>query len=849
MKTTPLVYFVAGQLVIPSLASLPSWPLYGLLWCLPLVCWRWVYWRNALMGLLLGAGLANFQCYALLGKLLTPDQENIWLTVVGTIDGLPSVDARRVQFRLRVADSSIPLKTDSLLLSYYPQSTGSPPSIEAQSLDELRTAFVPGRVLQATVKLKRPRGLANSGGFNYEAWLLAEGIHAVGYARELRWRDSPADIEISSSNKLSGKLFNSLQDTVERKRMALGHWLALQGPSLQLQQVSLLRALLIGDKSQISKSQWQVLVATGTVHLLVISGLHIGFVAGLGWLLGVSLGRCLLLLQLLFIRQFPGSAKSFGNGFNPSILGLIAGLGAALVYSQLAGFTVATQRALIMLSLFYLAIFVRRTVPPMRVLVVAAALVLWFDPLAGYRAGFWLSFGIVGLLLLCFAHRYRVACSSALVSRTSRWLRAARQYLASFTGVQWVIFLGTVFPLLFLLNQFTLLAPVANLIAVPIVTVAVVPPLLLGAAMQSIAPEVSGFLLRLAGGAVDGLWSYLTCLSDLTEVLKSRFTAISNLRELQGLLRSVSWPWVLAGTLGCLWLVSPRGWPLRRLSLLLVLCGGLSAFAFKQERVFAVHVLDVGQGLAVVIIDGSHTLVFDTGARFSERFDIGANVIVPFLQGHGISVLDKVIVSHNDGDHSGGLNGLLAALPVNQIISGEHNKLVLGNGQSSEFNPVEPCVDGAYWRWGQQRYELVNANLPQGDAISANNASCGLLITGPELRIFMPGDIEAVAEQALLRRSRLPANLDLLVAPHHGSKTSSSVEFVRHVAAKHVVFSSGYLNRYGHPHAAVVERYLHTNSQPWQTALHGAVEFRWSDNGLAVNAQRLENPHFWYLSE
>ncbi len=854
MKTRELLFFLASQLLIPVLPELPDWRLLVGLSLLPILCWRFPGIRNALIACLLGAWLATYLCQSLVNSLLPPHYENVWLQVNGTVDSLPVVDGRKIQFRLRVdtlktfpntdAADPVAFHVKSVLLNYYP-----PVKVGSPEYEKHMSILLPGQVIVAKVKLKRLHGLINPRGFNYEAWLLAEGIHAVGYLKTYTLTTNAPDQ--SSACLPIGAGFDCL-------RLQLGQWLEESERKGVIQYAGLLRALLIGDKSRIGSAQWDTLVTTGTVHLLVISGLHIGFMATIGWLVGLLVGRillcggwCMAYLLYCFGKShllgrmedvYSASVRSFLP--LPYLLAVISSLIAAGFYSQLAGFGVATQRALVMLGLYYLTIVLRRSVSPSRFLLLAGMFVLLLDPMAGYRVGFWLSFGIVGILLFGLSARFDAG--NALTVDSSSLMSSIKtqvlQYLGTFGRVQWLIFLGMLCPLLLLLDQLALIAPLANVVAVPLVSFVVVPALMGAAVCHSLMLSQAGagvgeFLLSLANGCLDILWRFLSFLEDGTDKLATVTMKEPWFSGVMATLHHGNHLALTAGFIGSLWLLLPRGWPAKRLGFALLILGWLFIYNGSSTREFRVQVLDVGQGLAVVVLDGAHTLVFDTGARFSDRFDIGANVIGPYLRRTGVDSLDKIIISHGDWDHSSGLPGLLKQVPAAQVLSGEADKVANAN----------PCVNGLHWQWGARHYQLLKAHYDETQTVSGNNASCSLLIEGAGQRVLITGDIERSAEDLLLADGRLPRDIDVLVAPHHGSKTSSSLPFVLHLSPKHVVFSSGYFNRYGHPHAEVVKRYEAARSRVWLTSRDGAVEFRWVDQRLSVTASRVRWRKFWYL--
>ena len=485
--------------------------------------------------------------------------------------------------------------------------------------------------------------------------------------------------------------------------------------------------------------------------------------------------------------------------------GCLSSLVAALGYSALAGFSLPTQRALIMVLVVILAQLLNRYVSRGMGFSMALAGVAVIDPLAFKSAGFWLSFSAVACLL------WRVP----IITYGSRWW----QYLK----IQWLIFLVLLLPLLWAYLPLAWFAPLTNLVAIPWVSFLIVPLCLLASLAYPFSASFSNELWHIAGWQLD------------------YFVDLINAVPSVDFLPSYS-PWVLTSALFWnLLLISglvllPKGLPGKYLSAV-ILTGVMSISADKTYRL-RVSVLDVGQGLSVVVQTQSHALVYDAGSSFSSGFDTGTSVVSPFLRRNGISMLDMLVVSHSDNDHAGGAAALVRLFQPLQLMLGEPVDL----GSSAE---TEHCQSGMSWWWDGVRFSFLHPG--HGQENSKNNRSCVLQIQYAGQSILLPGDIEAGVEQRLLENTELRTPVQLLVAPHHGSKTSSSTDFLQKLKPSEVVFSAGYRHHFGHPALTVVNRYQKLGTRMWNTANAGAVEFSWDDSGsMTITSTRVDGRRYWY---
>jgi competence protein ComEC len=483
----------------------------------------------------------------------------------------------------------------------------------------------------------------------------------------------------------------------------------------------------------------------------------------------------------------------------------ILALSAALGYAALAGFAVPTQRALIMLAVVLGGMLARRHVRPTHALSAALLAVLAWDPTAVLAPGFWLSFAAVAVL-------FATALPRAAVDPW--WRRACRSQLAIAVGL---------LPLVVLFfQQASLVAPAANLVAVPLVGTLVVPLTLTGTVVAPWIPAIGQGLLEAAAWLLSWVLSLLGWLAGF------EWASVS-----LGAVSAVGWVTALAGAGLAL---APRGWPARWLAAPLLAPLLLARYPAPGAGEVWLTALDVGQGLAVVVRTQQHTLVYDTGARFSGSFDAGRAVVVPYLRHAGVGSVDTLVVSHGDNDHIGGARSLLAALPVSRVLSAATDKLV----------EAQPCLAGERWSWDGVEFEILHPSASE-TLRRENDTSCVLRVVSPHGSALLTGDIERGAESQLVRTYDQALAADIMTAPHHGSRTSSSAAFVAAVQPQHVVVPAGYANRYGFPHEEVAARYELSGAKLWNTGSMGALTFRIAEHAAMVpTRQRDVAKRYWH---
>ena len=665
------------------------------------------------------------------------DGETVWLE--GHITGLPAQGADSVRFELADASARRGALPRVLRLSW----RGGP-------------ALQSGQRWRLAVTLRRPTALLNPAGFDSQAWLLSRRIGATGSVK---------------AGELLAETAGSWRQPIRQRLQAVD----AQGRE------GTLAALILGDTSAVPRDDWQTLQATGTVHLLVVSGQHVGMLAAMVYGLIAGLAR---------LGWWPARLP-----WLPWACGLA--FAAALGYGLLAGFQVPVRRACIMLGMVLLWRLRYRHLGLWLPWLAAMVLVLLAEPLVSLQPGFWLSFSAVAVLILAFAGR---------LGRLRWWQAWGR--------AQWCVAIGLLPAMLALGLPVSLTGPLANLVAVPVVSLGVLPAALLGAALLPLS-SVGESALWLAGGLLNLLFAGLAWLAELQPAWLP--------------LGVPAWAWAMI-MLGALLVLLPAGVPLRPLGWPLL---ALALYPPQPDiatgRVLVTQ-LDVGQGLAVLLRTRQHSLLYDTGPRQGDS-DMGERVVVPVLRHFGLRTLDLMVLSHAHLDHTGGAGAVNRTLSVGQVIGGETA------GLPAALN-ARPCESGAQWQWDGVQFSLWR----WADARDSNPASCVLLVQARGERLLLVGDIDAAAEQALIN-SGLRVDAHWLQSPHHGSRTSSSKAFLQQVRPQGVLISRGQGNGFGHPHPTVMARYRALGIVPYDTAELGALSIELGAYGK-LSTQR-EQRRFW----
>ena len=650
----------------------------------------------------------------------------------------------------------------------------------AASVDKPATfpALEPGERWQLTVRLKRPRGTANPYGFDYEAWLFERDLRATGYVRP------------RTGGARQAAMVHEPGYWVERARSHLRA--RILSALAESPYAGIIAALVIGDQRAIPPEQWQTFTRTGVNHLMSISGLHVTMVSGLAFALVGGLWRRVPRLTLAL----------------PAVkAAALAALCAAYAYALLAGFAVPAQRTVYMLAVVAAALWLGVFESASVVLCAALLVVVLVDPWAVLAPGFWLSFGAVAVILYVSVGRIGRA----------HWLK-------NWATVQMAVTLALIPPLLAMFQQISIVSPLANAVAIPVVSLVVAPLAIAG----SVLPF--DFVLQGAHLVMHGCMILLEWMSELPDAVWQQHAP-------------PAWT-VIVAVAGLVLLLAPRGLPGRWLGL----AGLLPLFTIMPPALQAgaaeIVVLDVGQGNAVLVRTARHALLYDAGPQFGPAADSGSRVIVPYLRAAGVQRLDGIIVTHDDDDHWGGAASVLQAVPTGWLLT-----------SLPDFDPLvvqaeRPwrCESGQQWEWDGVRFEVLHPAPAsyQDPAVKNNDRGCVLRVEAGGRRVLLPADIERRSEEMLLAGDRDQLSADVLLAPHHGSRTSSTPEFVRAVLPRVVVFAQGYRNRFGHPQRDVVQRYRDIGSRLYRSDRDGAVTVAIrADGAIGVTPYRALYRRYW----
>ncbi|MEO8303381.1 MAG: DNA internalization-related competence protein ComEC/Rec2 [Betaproteobacteria bacterium] len=735
----------------------------------------------------LGFGYAAWRADIRLADSLPSEWEGVDIAIVGVVDDLPQPSERgtRFAFSIERIESAGAIVPGRLSLAWYAQmqkggATEPAPPIEA------------GERWRLVVRLKRPHGTVNPHGFDVEAWMLESGLRATGSVRS------------SDRNARIDAFAGRASDYIQRARENVRARILAALPEARYAGVVV--ALTIGEQRAVPESQWRVFNRTGISHLISISGLHVTVFATLAGGLAYALAR----RSVALTTRIP--ARSIAAGI---------GVAFAIAYVLLAGAQVPAVRTLLMLMVAAVGLVVARPGSASVVWLWALVVVLAWDPWAGLTPGFWLSFGAVGALLYAGVGRLSSPAPPSFATRMARMFKAA-------TRTQAVVTMALVPGTLALFQQVSLVSPLANALAIPVVTFAVVPLALCAIVVP-----------------IDALWW----------VAHAAFAALMIPLDVLAALPAAAWQqhappgWAVAVSLaGVALLVAPRGVPGRSLGFIAMLPLFVIRPPPPAEGAFRMTVLDVGQGLAVVVETHRHALLYDTGPRYSEEADAGGRIVAPFLRATGIGRLSGMIVTHQDADHSGGALTLLQTVPLEWLASSLPADHAIVLRHTADGGNSVRCVAGQQWTWDEVRFEVLQPAARHYDMarLKPNDLSCVVRIGSSHGSVLLTGDLEARGELELVANDPALLKSDVLVVPHHGSRTSSTAAFIAAVAPRIAVYTSGYRNRFGHPRPDVVARYEAAGIRGYRSDYDGALTFEFAaDASREPRAERAHDLRYW----
>ena len=745
---------VALHLQQRTLWPAPASAVAAMLGLLGLVlAWRW---RRAFIAGVLGAtllafGASDWRASLRLADALPDALEGQDVSVTGIVTTLPQRSAAGLRFRFEVEAAALQGQAvrlpELLAVGWYKGMHEDAALSEPQS--ELRA----GQRWRFTLRLRKPHGNLNPHGFDYELSLFEQGVRATGYVR-----DAPAP-EL---------LHRAAGYPVERLRQRVRDAIDASVPDRRA--AGVLAALAVGDQGAIEREDWDLYRNTGIAHLVSISGLHITMFA---WLAGGVIGALWRRSRRAALWLATPLAARWG------------GLACAAAYALFSGWGVPSQRTVWMLATVTLLQSLGLRWPWMLILLLAAVVVTAIDPWALTQAGFWLSFVAVGLLMASS----NGDAASAPVSEGGRWRRWATATWAAVRRdlrTQVIATVGLAPLTLVFFQQLSLVGFAANLIAIPLITLVITPLALLGVALVP--------LWAVGAWAVQQLNAALGWLAQLPGAVW---------------IAPVAPLWAqLAGLLGAVLLVLPLPWRARALGLPLLVALVLPARQVPPEGEFDLLAMDVGQGTSVLVRTHTHVLVFDAGPQYSRESDAGQRVLLPLLRARGERRLDRLVLSHRDLDHVGGASAVLRAMPVSDVLS----SLELDHPLLAQATHTTRCAAGQSWAWDGVRFEVLRPDpLDYEHALKSNAMSCVLRVSsaGAHARsVLLTGDIERQQEAALVAISAEALRSDVLIVPHHGSRTSSTAAFLDAVKPRVAVFQAGYRNRFGHPAPDVMARYV-----------------------------------------
>jgi competence protein ComEC len=703
--------------------------------------------------IIFGAGLGliyavSFGIYAKSHQLnILPEG---YIKVIGKVSNLPVYKNEKTKFSFEINEIDNNYKLKKVLVSWY----------KADKIVES------GQIWEFDLKLKPIHGYKNPGSFDYSKWLFRQGYDATATVKKAKLIQAESFDPRSIINIIRSRFSNLIEAEFTSTRIQ-----------------ALIKALSIGDKSQISYEDSQLFQETGTAHLIAISGLHIGLVAYIGLLFG----------RLIFLFYTNEKLNRFKYEAFFSIL-------FALIYALLAGFSIPTIRAFIMVMSFSLAYAIKAYISRWQAWSIAMLVVLLIDPFSVLDVGFWFSFTAVAVLMFAFTGR-----------------KSNYNKILSFIHAQFVILIGLMPMMVIVFGSINLLTPIANLIVLPLASLLLIPLLLVSFIVYLFSESVAKFLFNL----VEEIAQYLFLILDFLQPYKFLSVAVNQLTFL--IVTSLI-------TISIL-LLLPKLFRWKYMAIMLFIPIFYNNPKPLNQKEYRINILDVGQGLSIIISTKDHTMIYDTGAKYETGFNLASSVVIPFLQYKGIDNVDKLIISHSDNDHAGGKEELIEQFSNIQIYDVVAEKT--------------PCIKGEEWQWNEVDFEVISPyNLKP---YLGNNSSCVIKISSQYGSILLTGDIEEPIEYRLVHQMPQAIKSQILLVPHHGSRTSSGEEFIKAVNPEIALNSSGYANQFNHPHPLIKKLYLEKGIEFFDTQDKGMLEVLFNKEGYELKQYSDVNHHFWQV--
>lgn len=665
----------------------------------------------------------------------------------------------------------------------------------------------PGDVWHLPVKLKIPRGQLNPHTFDTETWAYINNFGALGKVIQ-----SDEIFQLPEKHVSFEVLVERLRTYLKIKiESTLGGVAPYAG---------VLVALVIGEQSAISQSDWAVVNRTGIGHLISISGLHITMLAGIGMVLG----------------------KVFWNRFGSTFVlpiqlaSLILGCGVAFIYTWIAGFQIPAQRTTWMLMIFGWALYRGRLIAPLDVWLLALWVVLLINPLALLSPGCWLSFGAVAMILYGMGkHEEEFSDVDTLYLR-----RLKKSFLAA-TRVQLVVTVGLIPLTAWWFSTVSIVSPLANAFAIPVISFITTPLAISGAFLPSF---IGGYLLQAAHFTVEFLMSLLTPMANWS------WAAIN-------IAQPSIWRLLVSMSGVCLFLSPGTTKQFIQLRILGLACIGIlfvPRFSSLGVGEFQAFVWDIGQGSAVLVETKTKRLMFDTGPKSGKSNDPGQRIILPYLRADGIREIDQLVISHKDSDHIGGVDSLVANMSIKEVMGSFPRNHALYRLFASASIPTKPCQAGNNWQWDGVKFEVFHPSPsasfdPAFHQGKPNEISCVIRVSTATHALWLTGDVEKEGESQIVTRLKASEKLlveNVLMAPHHGSNTSSTPDFLAQIRPQWAFSQSGYKNRYGHPHPKVVSRYETMGVSLLDTSKTGAQVWKFGQDELKIDLYRDVKRKIWH---